>query len=97
MIHALRFGIALPILRGATYLVDQPCPADPEYDVVVYGGTPGGIAAAVQAARVGKRVVLIDDSIVRGTTSKKIVRMVRNASAQEVHMRISCPPTIFLS
>ncbi|HEX8476563.1 MAG TPA: amidophosphoribosyltransferase [Pyrinomonadaceae bacterium] len=41
----------------------------------------------------GRRVVLIDDSIVRGTTSKKIVRMVREAGAREVHMRISCPPT----
>ncbi|HMO80904.1 MAG TPA: amidophosphoribosyltransferase [Pyrinomonadaceae bacterium] len=42
----------------------------------------------------GRRIVLVDDSIVRGTTSKKIVQMVREAGAAEVHMRISCPPTI---
>jgi amidophosphoribosyltransferase len=41
----------------------------------------------------GRRVVLIDDSIVRGTTSRKIVHMMREAGAREVHMRISSPPT----
>ena len=42
----------------------------------------------------GKRIVLIDDSIVRGTTSLKIVQMMRDAGAAEVHMRIASPPTI---
>ena len=49
---------------------------------------------AVRYVLEGRRVVLIDDSIVRGTTSLKIVKMIRAAGATEVHMRISCPPTI---
>ena len=41
-----------------------------------------------------KRVIIVDDSIMRGTTSRKIVKMIRNAGAKEIHMRISAPPTI---
>lgn len=40
----------------------------------------------------GKRVILVDDSIVRGTTSKRIVNLIREAGAKEIHVRISCPP-----
>lgn len=42
----------------------------------------------------GKRIIIIDDSIMRGTTSRKIVKMLKNAGAREIHMRISAPPTI---
>ncbi len=51
--------------------------------------------SANRAVLEGKRVILVDDSIVRGTTSKKIVEMVRAAGAKEVHMRISSPPTTY--
>ncbi len=48
---------------------------------------------ALHEVLAGKRVVVVDDSIVRGTTSKKLVTMIRQAGAREVHMRISSPPT----
>mgnify|MGYP000588422864 CR=1 FL=1 len=48
-----------------------------------------------RAVITGKRVVVVDDSIVRGTTSRKIVKMVRDAGAREVHLRISSPPTLW--
>jgi amidophosphoribosyltransferase len=43
----------------------------------------------------GKRIILIDDSLVRGTTSKKIVRMMRDAGAREVHFRLASPPILY--
>lgn len=50
---------------------------------------------AMRPAVEGKRVVMIDDSIVRGTTSDRIVRMLREAGATEVHMRVSSPPFLY--
>jgi amidophosphoribosyltransferase len=50
---------------------------------------------AVREVLEGKRVIVVDDSIVRGTTSRKIVKMIREAGAREVHMRISSPPTCY--
>jgi amidophosphoribosyltransferase len=47
----------------------------------------------VRSTLKGKRVIVVDDSIVRGTTSRKIVKMLRDAGAAEIHMRISSPPT----
>src|SRR5438094_1509926 len=71
-----------------------------------YGGRPCiepsssirhfGVKVKLNALRevlAGKRVVVVDDSIVRGTTSRKLVAMIRQAGAREVHMRISSPPT----
>ena len=51
--------------------------------------------AAIREAVSGKRVILVDDSIVRGTTSGRIVRLLREAGAKEVHLRISAPPFLF--
>jgi amidophosphoribosyltransferase len=48
---------------------------------------------ALRGVLAGKRVVVVDDSVVRGTTSRKIVKMIRAAGATEVHLRISSPPT----
>ncbi|KAK9088072.1 hypothetical protein Syun_030466 [Stephania yunnanensis] len=50
--------------------------------------------APVRAVLEGKRVVVVDDSIVRGTTSSKIVRLLKEAGAKEIHMRIASPPII---
>ena len=50
---------------------------------------------ALREAVAGKRIIMIDDSIVRGTTSDRIVRMLRDAGAKEVHMRVSSPPFLW--
>ena len=81
----LRFGLIRNHYVGRTFI-------EPQQSVRDFGVKLK--LNPVRSLLEGKRVVLIDDSIVRGTTSKKIVRMVRNAGATEVHMRISCPPTI---
>jgi amidophosphoribosyltransferase len=80
----LQFGLVRNHYVGRTFI-------EPEQRVRDFG-----VKLKLNAVRQlieGKRVILIDDSIVRGTTSQKIVRMVRAAGASEVHMRISCPPT----
>jgi len=50
---------------------------------------------AIKSMFAGKRVVVVDDSIVRGTTARKIIKMIRAAGAKEIHVRISSPPTNF--
>jgi amidophosphoribosyltransferase len=81
----LRFGLIRNHYVGRTFI-------EPQQSVRDFGVKLK--LNPVRSLLEGKRIVLIDDSIVRGTTSKKIVRMIRNAGAKEVHMRISCPPTI---
>ncbi|MCS6885480.1 MAG: amidophosphoribosyltransferase [Acidobacteriota bacterium] len=82
---ALRFGLVRNHYIGRTFI-------EPKQSIRDFG-----VRIKLNPVRdllEGRRVVLIDDSIVRGTTSQKIVSMVRQAGAKEVHMRISCPPTI---
>ena len=81
----LRFGLIRNHYVGRTFI--EPAQAIRHFGVKVKLNPVKSILA-------GQRVVLIDDSIVRGTTSRKIVKMVRAAGASEVHLRISCPPTI---
>jgi amidophosphoribosyltransferase len=81
----LRFGLIRNHYVGRTFI--EPAQAIRHFGVKVKLNPVKSILA-------GQRVVLLDDSIVRGTTSRKIVKMVRAAGAREVHVRISCPPTI---
>src|SRR3954453_19099325 len=81
----LRFGLIRNHYVGRTFI-------EPQQSVRDFGVRLK--LNPVRSLLEGKRVVLIDDSIVRGTTSRKIVRMVRGAGAKQVHLRISCPPTI---
>ncbi len=68
---------------GRTFI--QPGPEQRDHDVRVKFNPVGGVLD-------GKRVVVVDDSIVRGTTSRKLLRLIRAAGAREVHMRVTCPP-----
>ncbi|MBL8152284.1 MAG: amidophosphoribosyltransferase, partial [Blastocatellia bacterium] len=82
---AFRFGLVRNHYIGRTFI-------EPEQSIRDFGVRVK--LNPVKDLIKGRRVVLIDDSIVRGTTSQKIVTMIRQAGATEVHMRISCPPTI---
>ena len=81
----MRFGLIRNHYVGRTFI--EPAQAIRHFGVKVK-------LNPVKSILEGKRVVLVDDSIVRGTTSRKIVKMVRAAGAAEVHLRISCPPTV---
>jgi amidophosphoribosyltransferase len=81
----LRFGLIRNHYVGRTFI--EPAQSIRHFGVKVK-------LNPVKSILKGQRVILIDDSIVRGTTSRKIVKMVRAAGAREVHVRISCPPTI---
>jgi amidophosphoribosyltransferase len=81
----LRFGLIRNHYVGRTFI--QPQQSIRDFGVKVK-------LNPVRSIIEGQRVILVDDSIVRGTTSRKIVRLVRAAGAREIHVRISCPPTV---
>ncbi|MBI1940137.1 MAG: amidophosphoribosyltransferase [Acidobacteria bacterium] len=81
----VRFGLIRNHYVGRTFI--EPSQAIRDFGVKLK-------LNPVRSLLEGNRVVLVDDSIIRGTTSRKIVRIVREAGAKEVHMRISCPPTV---
>ena len=81
----LKFGLIRNHYIGRTFI--QPQQDIRDFNVRVK-------LNAVRTLLEDRRVILVDDSIVRGTTMRKIIRMVRSAGAQQVHVRISCPPTI---
>jgi amidophosphoribosyltransferase len=81
----LRFGLIRNHYVGRTFI--EPAQSIRHFGVKVK-------LNPVKSIIEGRRVVLIDDSLVRGTTSRKIVKMVRATGAAEVHLRISCPPTV---
>jgi amidophosphoribosyltransferase len=80
----LRLGLVRSHYVGRTFIEPR--------DSIRHFGVRLKLSAVRDVIR-GKRVVVIDDSIVRGTTSRKIVRMIRGAGAKEVHLRVSSPPT----
>lgn len=81
----MRFGLIRNHYVGRTFI--EPAQSIRHFGVKVK-------LNPVRSILTGQRVVLVDDSLVRGTTSRKIVKMVRAAGAREVHLRISCPPTV---
>ncbi len=81
----LKLGLIRSHYVGRTFI--EPSQAIRDYSVRLK-------LSPVRRLLEGQRVVLVDDSIIRGTTSRKIVSIVREAGAREVHLRVSCPPTI---
>jgi amidophosphoribosyltransferase len=81
----MRFGLIRNHYVGRTFI--EPAQSIRHFGVKVKLNPVKSILA-------GQRVVLVDDSVVRGTTSRKIVKMVRASGAKEVHLRVSCPPTV---